>query len=100
MNDMLGNTFLPNLKPILQEGCVPCLQKLGELVGSLTKTIQQQFGHILRSDQLRSIGLDPTGTNSDLVYAIHQLGYQIKIEAGRAEGFDPPVGRMDDLSIL
>jgi hypothetical protein len=49
---------------------------------------------------LWSIGLNPTGTNSDLVYAIHQLGYQIEIEAGRAEGFDPPVGRMDDLSIL
>jgi hypothetical protein len=46
------------------------------------------------------IRLNPTGTNTDLVYAIHQLGYQIKIEAGSAEGFDPPVGRMNDLGIL
>src|SRR5205807_109718 len=67
---------------------------------SFTKPLEHHSAKILRAENLRALGFDPTGANADLIDPVHQLGDEMKLKAGVAKRRDLPFRRENNLRIL
>src|SRR5205085_11576135 len=93
---------LAKLEAVTKNGEIPSAfaQLIDVLLGFLAETFQEQAREIIRRQDLRPVGVDPSVADANFVHAVQQFRNEIETEARAAERGDLSLGCDDDARVL